>query len=408
MQKRKWVVLVGVGAVLVVLLAGLTGHNSLPDVSVVRVSRQTLESWISTNGRVEPLQPYVVRARLDTFVRRVAVVEGQAVRRGQPLLELDVSAAAAALAQARQQELAARQQLADAQAGGPPEERARLSSELAKMRAQREQLAARQQALERLVAAQAATRAELEANRLQLEQTDAEIAYLERRLQALHQQARLAAEQARLRIQQSEAEIADLGQKVTEGSVRAPADGVVYALPVRAGQFVHTGDVLVEMADLGRVRVRAFVDEVDLGQVVAGQPVAIAWDGLPGKQWMGQVEQVPKQVVPHQGRSVGEVLCSVENPDGRLLPNTNVDVKIRVARRESVLVIPRGAVQGEPGAQYVFVVVDHHLEQRRVLLGVSNTNQSEVLGGLREAERVALPGAVALRAGMEIHPVEVH
>jgi len=406
--RRKWVVAaVAGGAVLVVLLVGLAGHSSLPDVAVVRVGRQTLESWITTNGQVEPLAPVVLRARLDTFVQRVGVVEGQAVRRGQVLVELDVSAAAARLAEARQRLLVAQQQLRDAESGGPPDERARLLSDLEKARARRAQLAERQQALQHLVAQQAATREELAANRAQLTQADADVAYLEKRLAELARQARLAAEQARLRIQQAEADIRDLEPRVAEGRLLAPTDGVVYAVAVRPGQFVHTGDLLLEMADLHRVQVRAFVDEVDLGRVMRGQMVEIRWDGLPGHVWSGQVELVPKQVVPHQGRSVAEVLCSVDNADAQLLPNLNVDVRIRVARREGVLVVPRAAVQGEGADRFVFVVRGGRLEVRRVLLGVASATDYEVLGGLREGERVALPGSVELRDGLQVHPVEV-
>ena len=408
MPKRKWVVAaVAGGAVLVVLLVGLTGHSSLPDVAVVRVGRQTLESWITTNGRVEPLAPVVFRARLDTFVQHVNVVEGQAVRRGQVLVELDVSAAAAQLAEARARLLAARQQLRDAESGGPPDERARLLSDLEKARVRRAQLAERQQVLERLVAQQAATREELAANRAQLAQAEADEAYLEKRMAELARQARLAAEQARLRIQQAEADIGDLELRVKQGQLLAPVDGVVYAVAVRPGQFVHTGDLLLEMADLRQVQVRAFVDEVDLGRVQRGQWVEIRWDGLPGHVWSGRVELVPKQVVPHQGRSVGEVLCSVDNPDAQLLPNLNVDVRIRVAHRDGVLVLPRAAVQGEGADRYVFVVSGDRLEVRRVLLGVASATDDEILGGVREGERVALPGSVELRAGMQVHPVEV-
>ena len=73
----------------------LSGRKPAPKISAVTPVRENLVSSISGNGRVEPVAPYVVRAQLDTFVERVYAREGQQVKRGQPLLELDVKDAAA-------------------------------------------------------------------------------------------------------------------------------------------------------------------------------------------------------------------------------------------------------------------------------------------------------------------------
>ena len=99
---------------------------------------------------------------------------------------------------------------------------------------------------------------------------------------------------------------------------------------MRVGDFVKLGDVLAEMADLRHVRVRAFVDEPDLGSLEPNQEVQVTWDAKPGRTWTGKIEQVPKQVVARGTRSVGEVLCSVDNNKLELLPNVNVEVRILV------------------------------------------------------------------------------
>ena len=74
------------------------------------------------------------------------------------------------------------------------------------------------------------------------------------------------------------------------------------------------------MTDLRHVRVRAFVDEPDLGSLEPNQNVSVTWDAKPGLTWTGHTEQVPKQVVARGMRSVGEVLCSVDNDQLELLP----------------------------------------------------------------------------------------
>src|SRR4029453_404710 len=120
------------------------------------------------------------------------------------------------------------------------------------------------------------------------------------------------------------------------------------------GQLVHVGDPLAEMADLRHVRVRAFIDEPELGSIATGQTVLITWDALAGRSWTGRTAQIPKSVVARGGRSVGEVLCSGENEDMTLLPNINVDVHVRVQERSRALTVPRSAVRVAGEQRYVF------------------------------------------------------
>jgi len=178
---------------------------------------------------------------------------------------------------------------------------------------------------------------------------------------------------------------------------------------LKAGDYVKVGDLLAEMADLHKVRVRAFIDEPELGALEPNQPVKITWDALPSKTWTGKTETVPKQVVPHQNRSVGELLCAVNNDNLELLPNINVNVRINSRERIGVLSVPRGAVEADGGRRYVFVVRKSQLgvgkstlEKREIHVGIADATNYEVVSGLREGELVALPGDVDLRDGMTV------
>ena len=407
-RRRTWVGLGIVASAVALLLLGLAGRHPAPDVNVARAYRQQIESWISTNGTVEPIHPFILRARLDTFVASVPVAEGQTVRKGQLLAVLDGSAALAQLAQARQNLLAARRQLQYAQAGGPPDVLAQLASDIAKTQASLDHLKSQNQALQTLVAEHAATRDELAQNQLQLKQTEASLQYLHQRKQDLARQAGFDAAQAQLQIEQAQARIRDLSEKVASTRVLSPLDGTVYALSVKAGDFVQIGQPVVSVADLRHVRVRAYVDEVDLGSLASGDYAQVQWDGLPGRMWKGAVERLPKQVVPYGHRRVGEALCSIDSLDQRLLPNTNVDIKIRVGQQTGALVVPRAAIRGQEGDHYVFLIVNgDRLRRQPVKVGLASSDRFEVLSGLTEGQQVALPSASILSDGMEIHPVEV-
>jgi hypothetical protein len=137
--------------------------------------------------------------------------------------------------------------------------------------------------------------------------------------------------------------------------------------------------------------------------------VKITWDALPSKTWAGRTEMIPKQVVPHGTRSVGELLCAVNNDKLELLPNINVNVSINSRERIGVLSVPRGAVAAEGGRRYVFVVRRSQLgvgkstlEKREIHVGIADATNYEVVSGLKEDDLVALPGDVDLRDGMTV------
>jgi HlyD family secretion protein len=402
--------------VLAYVLVELSGRKPVPKVAVVEPTRENLVSSISSNGKVEPIAPFVMRAQLDTFVEKVLATEGQPVKKGQVILELDVKDAAARLAEAKAKLLKAEDDLRAANAGGKIDEAARVAGDLAKAEARRDRLQKNNEVLQRLVARQAATQDELAANDLALIEAQAEVTRLAAAKQQFDRSVKLDSDQTPLRVQQIQNEIAALDEKVRQGRIVAPSDGTLYSLgrsaestPLKAGDYVKVGDLLAEMADLHKVRVRAFIDEPELGALEANEPVKITWDALPNRSWVGKTEIVPKQVVKRETRSVGELLCSINNDKLELLPNVNVNVRINSRERLGVLSVPRGAVEADGGRRYVFVVKKNQLgvgkstlEKREIHVGIADATNYEVVSGLQEGELVALPGDVDLRDGMTV------
>jgi len=388
----------------------LSGRKPVPKVSAVTPVRENLVSSISSNGKVEPITPYVMRAQLDTFVEKVRSKEGQTVKKGQVILELDVKDAAGRLSEAKSKLLKAEDDLLAAKAGGRPDDAARVAvASLAKTQAERDRLQKNHEVLQRLIAQQAATQEELAANDLALTKAQAEVTRLAAAKEEFERSVKLDTDQAALRVQQIQNEAAALEEKVRQGRITAPADGTLYALPVKAGDYVKLGDLLAEMADLHKVRVRVFIDEPELGALEENEPVKITWDALPSRTWVGKTEIIPKQVVPHGTRSVGELLCAVNNDKLELLPNINVNVRINSHERIGVLSVPRGAVEADGGRRYVFVVKRSQLgvgkstlEKREIHVGIADATNYEVVSGLQEGELVALPGDVDLRDGMTV------
>src|SRR5256886_12846824 len=321
----------GLAAVLAFVLVELSGRKPVPKISAVATVRENLVSSISSNGKVEPIAPYVMRAQLDTFVLKISVHEGQTVKKGQVLLELDVKDAAAQLAEAQAKLLKAEDDLRAARAGGKIDEAARVTGDLAKAQAERDRFQKNNDVLQRLIAQKAATQDELEANDLALIKAQAEVARFTAVNQEFERGVKLDTDQTPLRLQQVQNEVAALEEKVRQGRITAPADGTPYSLgrsaestPVKAGDYVEVGDLPAEIADPHKVGVRAVLAEPELGALETNQPVKITWDALPSKTWTGKTETVPKQVVPHQNRSVCELLCRSEEHTSELQSQSNL------------------------------------------------------------------------------------
>jgi HlyD family secretion protein len=396
---------VGAAVALTFLLVFWSGRTATARVMVSSVTRENLSSIISTNGRVEPILPQTFRARYPTFVQRTYVVEGQQVKRGQKLFDLDDTEVQADLAQARADLASQEEALNVAKAGGYANQVAKANADLQKARANRDQLRRDNEALTKLVAEKAATPEELQQNHLKLVEAEADVQSSEKIKQTLEKQAQLDLGRVTLQVDHARATVRDLEERLSSAHGTSPIDGTLYSLPIRRGDFVKAGDLLAELADLHKVRIRAFIDEPELGQIAVNQPVDILWDAQPGRVWNGRTEFLPKQVVTRGTRSVGELICSVTNDRQDLLPNTTVDVRIQVSERPSVLAIPRGAVSIDGEKRFVFRVEDDRLRRVQITVGIANPTRIEVLSGLNEGDVVALPGNATLKQNLKVIPV---
>jgi HlyD family secretion protein len=146
-NKRKWIVLALVAALILVVIIVIAGRAQAPAVPIVKVTREDLSSAITSNGKVEPISPFVAHAQFPTFVEKVMATEGQAVHPGQVVLVLDDADTKSQLAQARADLLAAQTALQNARGGGPPSEVAQLAGDLQKAQSQVANLERTQKAL---------------------------------------------------------------------------------------------------------------------------------------------------------------------------------------------------------------------------------------------------------------------
>ena len=337
---------------------------------------------------------------MEGEVLRVLVQEGEAVRRGQTLLELNQRQALSELEQARSELAEAQNALQFLQRGGTENEVRELRAQGEVAKRERDQAVADVARNERLLEKGAVARMELEQSRARLAKAEADFAVLDQKLNRPYSPEELGRAQARVRAAQAAVDLGESRLRAT--AVVSPLDGVVYSRAVRAGDFVHTGDLLASVGELGQMRVRVYVDEPDLGRVARGQAVLVRWDGLPDREWKGQVERLPAEIKELDSRRVGEVICTLDNPGRELLPKMNLNAEIITESKENVLTVPREAVLGSDTNRYVYLIRDGVLVRQPVEGGLLTPTRIEIREGLQEGEEVALGGEEPLREGTRV------
>jgi HlyD family secretion protein len=352
------------------------------------VERGPIRSLISTNGKIEPIRNFEAHSPAATTVKRLLVKEGDHVRAGQLLLQLDDADLRSQAARAQAQMKASQADQSDLSGGGTREELLTLDAQLIKARNARDAAQGNLDAFRRLQQEGAASAGEVKQAEDVLQRAQADTTLLEQKQKDRYSQP----EVAKVMAQGAEAQAAyDAAEdELRKSSVRAPFDGIVYSLPVKQGAYVQTGDLLLQVGDLSKMLVRTFVDEPDIGRLAAGQKIEVTWDALPTRIWRGTVSTIPSTVKLRVSRSVGEVTCTVDNQDLRLLPNVNVSVTIITAEHSGVLTLLREAVRMDDTKPYVYQVVDGELKRRVVEVSLQNLTRVEITSGLPEDSVVAL------------------
>ncbi len=378
------------GAAVILVLAFLAIRSATRErlqVRAVEVSRQPLESVISTNGRVEPELNDQVFSPLATTVKAVYIHDGDTVTAGRLLMTLDDIQARARLAAAESGLTSAKTSLDAALHNGTLEQQQATAAEVTRTKIDRDQAQHDLDALVKLNGVGAASASEVAAARQRLDTANAALEAAETTARGRYSPSDV--ERARAAVADAEAALAAARDVEARTQVRAPASGTVYLLNVRVTDFVEEGKMLLEMADLKRERVRAYFDEPEIGSLAVGQKIVIKWDARPGQVWHGHIERVPATVTQYGTRYVGEVQVTIDDNDGQLLPDTNVTVTVTTSIQADALAIPREALHVQNGKAFVFQVVGEELRRTPVTYGTMNINQVAILSGLKAGDWVA-------------------
>lgn len=321
MKKKKWL-WIGIGAVVLIALIGVNMSRSskgkAQGVQLARVRTEDITSRVRAPGKIEPRTQVKISADIPGKVTRLAVKEGDAVRKGQLLLQLDDTQTRSSWDQSRAAVSSAQARLRDAQA----------ALRLAESQHLRQRALFEQKLLSQAEWDQAARQIE---------------------------SARIAVGTARDELLRSQAALAGAADYMSKGRFVAPFDGVVSALNVEQGEIVVTGTMnnagtqILTVSDLSRMLVKADVDETDVVDMKLGQKARITVDAMPDTFFQGTVVEIgntAKRSITStvEGQTNFEVKVVFDQNVPQVRPGMTADVEIETATHPHAQGVPIQAV----------------------------------------------------------------
>ncbi|MBN1226660.1 MAG: efflux RND transporter periplasmic adaptor subunit [Deltaproteobacteria bacterium] len=353
---------------LTLLICGCEGNNSeekiappdstiieLPKVKVTMVKKGDISIPIETTGTIFPEYESKIGPKISGTIELVHVDEGDAVLKGQPLVQLDQKNLLIAVRQGRAAVRMAEAQLKEARVKveNLKKERERLSNLLKK----------------NVISQQ--------------KYDDIDTAY---------SMAVTGMEVIRAQIARSKESLAMAEQQFSDTVINAPFSGLVVKRFINEGEFVSTmpPSSLFLIMNIDRVKSEIDLPEVHIAGIEIGNPVNITVDAYPGTVFEGKVSTINPMVDPLSRTFTVKV--QIPNKDHRLTPGMFARVKIYPAIHKGALLVPFKSVLKRDGSSFVFIIDDGTARLREVKTGINNEREIEVIEGLEEGVEVIIEG----------------
>ncbi len=177
-------------------------------------------------------------------------------------------------------------------------------------------------------------------------------------------------------------------------TIIAPVSGVVASVSTQEGETVaavFSSPTFVTIIDTSRLEVRAYVDETDISKVTAGQQVEFSVDTYQGIVFKGEVVSIyPKaEIIDNVVDYI--VIIKITDKKGKTLrPEMTTTVNILMNSLENVIAVPNKAITMENGESFVYVLENEKPVQKKILTGIKNKSQTQVISGIQINEKLIL------------------
>ncbi len=184
--------------------------------------------------------------------------------------------------------------------------------------------------------------------------------------------------------------------QLSYATIKAPISGTIAAVMTQQGETVAAGmnaPTFITIIDLNRLEVNAYVDETDVGKITVGQEALFTVDTFPDKDFKGKVTAIYPRAVLQENVVNYITLISIANSEGKLKPDMTANVTITLKKKTGVLAAPAAAVRREGGKKFVLVAgAEGKTAKREVKTGWKEGSYIEIISGLKEGEVVVVNG----------------
>ena len=386
---------IGLGIV-VVIAAFFAVRARGPKVHVAEVVRKDLEQHLVASGRVWVPTRVQVSAQTPGLVVAVAAAEGQHVKAGDLLVQLDDAEARSAVAQAKasvDQAMARVDQLRRVGSIVANESLRQADANLERTETDLDRV-------QKLAGMGAVPPVQLEDARRAVDVARAQ------RTAAEAQQISAAPMGADSRVALTalllaESQLAGANVRLAQTRITALQDGVVLTRSVEPGDVVQAARALLVLAADSDTQLVFQPDERNLAFIALGQKARASADAYPTQTFEAEVSYIAPSIDPQRGSL--EVRLRVQGAPTFLKPDMTVSVDLTVARKFGTLTVPSDVVRGAATPKpWVFSVSDGHVTRNDVTLGIRGEGSTEILSGAPEGASIVMPDGQMLVAGQRV------
>ena len=412
-KKRIITILIIVAAAVIIAGAFLKGQDKgaeIPAIGAVSAERKPLIETITASGTFQPENSELHVSPLTARIARVYKEEGDAVKPGEIILQIEDTDFQRALEEAEVALVTARRGIAQALLANQLDYQARKVALEQAQSSYEKQLqpfaleAVSEEELNRSRDTLGTARQGFEAARQKLNLTIGNPLSAEPDLNSISPEKVI---EASPEVAAAKLALTAAREALDKCRVTARKAGFITSLPQKEGDYITAGAVAVEIQSLDRMKAVITVDEVDIGKIKPGDPTVLTSDSLLGESVPGKVSFLAPVIQTIGNARASRVEIRPDDPSLPLRSGASCTAAITTVSKTSALTVPVGGVRTARGKILVYLLEKqegdrYRLKEKEILTGLSTIDDVEVLEGLEEGQLVALNSSDMLREGLVV------
>jgi HlyD family secretion protein len=379
---------------------------SISEDQLSQIKKGNLALSVVATGSIVPVATVEIKSKASGLVKSVLVDEGDLVRSGQILAELDKELLEAQKREAEANRMAiyARQQEAESDCSSARSMKQKLEMDLKNLEDKASYFEKRVSRFEALFQEKLIPHSELEQREREFQESTFQVEALKSEL--LMQDSRIdAAEKAVARVKaevsQAEATLDRAEENLRYATIRSPLTATVLKRHVEVGDAVSSilqlgsqATLMLTLGDMSTVYFEGRVDETDIGKVFVNQDSRVKVDAFRDEPLPGKVERIAP-LGEEEDNVIGfEVRVSIDDPEGILRAQMSANAEIIVEEKDNILLIPENAIVYDKERHSFANIYDPSTESKQrkmaIEIGISDGTTTELVSGLNEGDRVLL------------------